>query len=55
MTAKQISEATNGIWSEQAVSKNLGIRSDCCSRRSDDGTQEMGAKAGLDALKNTGC
>ncbi len=53
MTAKQISEATGGDWSEQAVFEKLGIKSIVVPGE-DDGTQEMGAKAGLDALKNTG-
>lgn len=53
MNAKQISDATAGIWSEQAVFEKLGIRSIVVPGK-DDGTQEMGAKAGLDALKNTG-
>jgi 3-oxoacyl-[acyl-carrier-protein] synthase III len=52
MTAKQISEATGGIWSEQAVFEKLGIKSIVVPGE-EDGTQEMGAKAGLDALKNT--
>lgn len=53
MTAKQISEATGGAWSEQAVVDKLGIKSIVIPGE-DDGTQEMGAKAGLEALKNTG-
>jgi 3-oxoacyl-[acyl-carrier-protein] synthase-3 len=53
MTAKQISDATNGVWSEQAVFEKLGIR-EIAVPGSDDGTQEMGVRAGLDALKNTG-
>lgn len=53
MTAKQISDATNGVWSEKAVFEKLGIR-EIAVPEPDDGTQEMGVKAGLDALKNTG-
>lgn len=53
MTAKQISDATNGVWSEKAVFEKLGI-SEIVVPGPDDGTQEMGVKAGLDALKNTG-
>ena len=55
MTAKEISEATGGNWSEDAVINKLGIvekfipSSDPC-----DGSQEMGALAALDCLKNTG-
>jgi 3-oxoacyl-[acyl-carrier-protein] synthase-3 len=53
MTAKEISEATNGIWTEQAVIEKLGIIEKSIPGH-DDGTQEMGAKAALDCLKNTG-
>jgi 3-oxoacyl-[acyl-carrier-protein] synthase-3 len=54
MTAKEISEATNGIWSEEAVIDKLGIRQKTIpSMMPQDGTQEMGALAALDALKNT--
>jgi 3-oxoacyl-[acyl-carrier-protein] synthase-3 len=53
MTARQISEATKGVWAEQAVIEKLGIR-EIVVPGPNDGTQEMGVKAGLDALKNTG-
>ena len=55
MTAAEISAATGGNWSEDAVIHKLGIvekfipSDDPC-----DGTQEMGALAALDCLKNTG-
>ena len=55
MTAAEISEATGGKWSEDAVVNKLGIiekrlpSEDAC-----DGTQEMGALAALECLKNTG-
>ena len=55
MTAAEISAATGGNWSEDAVINKLGIvekyipSSDPC-----DGSQEMGALAALDCLKNTG-
>ena len=55
MTAKEISDATNGVWSEDAVINKLGIvqkyvpTDDLC-----DGTQEMGALAALKCLENTG-
>ena len=55
MTAAEISAATGGNWSEDAVINKLGIvekfipSADPC-----DGTQEMGALAALDCLKNTG-
>lgn len=52
MTARQISEATNGVWSEEAVVEKLGIRA-IVVPGTEDGTQEMGVKAGLDVLKNT--
>lgn len=53
MTARHISDATHGVWSEQAVFEKLGIR-EIAVPSSDDGTQAMGVKAGIDALKNTG-
>ena len=55
MTAKEISEATGGTWSEDAVINKLGIRQKRIpSDKPCDGTQEMGALAALDCLKNTG-
>ncbi|MEA4814024.1 MAG: 3-oxoacyl-ACP synthase [Oscillospiraceae bacterium] len=55
MTAKQISEATGGKWSEDAVKNKLGIiKKFIPSEKPCDGTQEMGALASLDCLKNTG-
>lgn len=55
MTAKEISDATNGVWSEQAVRDKLGIVQKCVpSADPCDGTQEMGALAALECLKNTG-
>ena len=51
MTAKEISDATGGVWSEDAVRNKLGINQkyvpsdDPC-----DGTQEMGALAALDCF-----
>lgn len=53
MTAAEISTATGGVWSEQAVSEKLGIVKKTIPGK-DDGTQEMGALAALDCLKNTG-
>ncbi len=52
-TAAEISEKTQGIWSPEAVVEKLGIKQKCIPGP-DDGTQEMGAKAALDCLKNTG-
>jgi 3-oxoacyl-[acyl-carrier-protein] synthase-3 len=55
MSAKAISDATQGIWSEQAVIDKLGIREKVVpGDTASDGTQEMGALAALDALRNTG-
>jgi 3-oxoacyl-[acyl-carrier-protein] synthase-3 len=53
MTAKEIADATNGVWTEQAVVEKLGIRQKHIPGPAD-GTQEMGALAALDCLKNTG-
>ncbi len=53
MTAKAISEATQGVWAEEAVVEKLGIKSKAMPGEND-GTQEMGVYAALDALKNTG-
>ena len=55
MTAKEISDATGGVWSEDAVRAKLGINqkyipsADPC-----DGTQEMGALAAIKCLENCG-
>jgi len=55
MTARDISDATKGVWSEQAVIDKLGIREKVVpSNQKEDGTQEMGALAALDAINNTG-
>jgi 3-oxoacyl-[acyl-carrier-protein] synthase III len=53
MTAAEISNATSGVWSEQAVIEKLGIIQKTIPGI-DDGTQEMGAKAALDCLAKTG-
>lgn len=53
MTAKEIAEETKGIWSEDAIINKLGIIQKTIPGP-EDGTQEMGVKAGLDALKRTG-
>ena len=53
MTAKEISDATNGVWSEDAVINKLGIREKYIPG-DDDGTQEMGVRAALNCLKNCG-
>lgn len=53
MTAKEISDATNGIWAEQAVIEKLGIIEKSIPGK-EDGTQEMGVRAAQDALDRTG-
>lgn len=52
MTAREISEATNGAWAEEAVIKKLGIVEKTIPGQ-EDGTQEMGVMAALDALAKT--
>jgi 3-oxoacyl-[acyl-carrier-protein] synthase-3 len=55
MTAQEISDATGGVWAEDAIRNKLGIiQKRIPSDQSCDGTQEMGALAALDCLKNTG-
>jgi len=53
MSAAEISQATGGVWSETAVIEKLGVISKPVPGP-DDGTQEMGARAALDCLRNTG-
>lgn len=53
MTAKEISLASKGIWAEEAVVEKLGIIEKSIPGQND-GTQEMGVRAGLDAIKRTG-
>ena len=53
MTAKEIADKTEGIWAEEAVIEKLGIVQKSIPGK-DDGTQEMGVRAGLDALERTG-
>ncbi len=55
MTAADISAATGGVWSEEAVRDKLGIVEKYVpSGEPCDYSQEMGALAALDCLKNTG-
>lgn len=55
MTAKEIADATNGVWTEEAVKSKLGVNQKCVPGESlADGTQEMGVAAALDCLRNTG-
>lgn len=53
MTAAEISAKTNGQWSESAIIQKLGIIEKPLPGAAD-GTQEMGVKAALDCLRNTG-
>ena len=53
LSARDISEATQGIWTEDAIIEKLGIRQ-IMVPGPEDGTQEMGVRAALDCLKNTG-
>ena len=53
MTAGEISAATGGKWSEDAVREKLGIVRKPIPGPGD-GTQEMGALAALDAIRRTG-
>lgn len=52
MTAKEIADATNGMWTEDAIRTKLGINQKPIPGEND-GTQEMGVRAALDALENT--
>jgi 3-oxoacyl-[acyl-carrier-protein] synthase-3 len=55
MSAKEIAERTNGVWTEQAIEEKLGIMEKVIPVDPVmDGSQEMGALAALDCLKNTG-
>lgn len=53
MDAAQISEATGGKWSEEAVRTKLGINKKPVPGEND-GTQEMGAIAAKKAIENAG-
>jgi 3-oxoacyl-[acyl-carrier-protein] synthase-3 len=53
MSAKEIAEKTQGVWSEQAVIEKLGVIEKPIPGE-EDGTQEMGVRASLNALQNTG-
>lgn len=53
MTAQEISKRTEGNWTEEAIINKLGF-SQKPVPGPDDGTQEMGVRAALDCLKNTG-
>lgn len=53
MTAKEISEQTNGVWTEEAVIEKLGIKQKLIANNIE-GSQEMAYLAAKDCLKNTG-
>ena len=53
MTAKEISEATEGTWTEEAVIEKLGIKKKHIPGPND-GTQEMGAIASKRAIEDAG-
>jgi len=53
MTAKEIADATERIWTEEAIINKLGIIEKPIPGVND-GTQEMGVKAAWNALENTG-
>ena len=53
MTAKEIADATKGVWSETAVIDKLGIKQKRIATK-DEGTQEMSYLAALDCLQRTG-
>ncbi len=53
MTGEEIAKQTKGVWTGEAIVEKLGIRKKPIPS-TNDGTQEMGALAALDALKNTG-
>lgn len=52
MTAKEIAEKTNGVWTEAAVIEKLGIKEKVIPvSLPEDGTQEMAVSASLDAIQ----
>ena len=52
MTAKYISDQTNGVWTEAAVIEKLGIKQKLVANNHE-GSQEMSYLAAMDCLKNT--
>ncbi len=52
ISAAGIASATNGQWTPEAITEKLGIIEKAVAAKHD-GTQEMGALAALDCLKNT--
>jgi len=53
MTAKEISDETEGVWTKEAVINKLGIIEKRIANK-DEGSQEMSYLAAIDCLKNTG-
>ncbi len=53
MSAAQIADATDGKWDEKAIVQKLGIVEKAIPGPGD-GTQEMGALAAIDCLRNSG-
>lgn len=53
VTAEEVSEMTGSAWSEDAIKEKLGFLQKYVPGE-DDGTQEMGVKASIDCLINTG-
>lgn len=53
MTAEEISKATNGVWSTEAVIEKLGIKQKLIAN-DQEGSQEMSYLAAMDCLENTG-
>lgn len=53
MTAKEIADATNGVWAEEAVIEKLGIKQKLVAN-DQEGAQEMSYLAAKDCLENTG-
>lgn len=50
MSAKEIADATNGLWTEDAVREKLGINQKYTAN-DNEGTQEMGALAAINLLE----
>ena len=53
VTAKEIAEATQGVWTEDAVIEKLGIKQKYIAN-SEEGSQEMSYLAAVDCLERTG-
>lgn len=53
MDSEAIAEATKGLWTGEAIREKLGINQKYVPGEND-GTQEMGVRAAIDCLKNTG-